>query len=509
MRPPFALFIALLLVAFPAGAQRWRDTAVYRLNKLQPHDCIVPEGDWVRSLDGMWAAKGGDSVRVPMHSPLTDSLLVLGRRFSLPPHWQGRRTVVSFAAVGPAADLYVNGRHVGYSEDSKSAAEWDITRYLNGGENHMELRLWRHPTGRQLEADLPPGGITRSVVLYSLPSTYISDVRIDATLDTADYRTGRLDVMVDLSREVQGGTVEVEILGHTTRKGLRPGDWFTSLAPEVGLVEPWTDTTPALYPLTIRLLDASGREIHRLTKHIGFRRLAIRRGQLLLNGSPMEVRGLNRLEQSPLGGQHVPRGEMRRTAVALKQMGLNAVRCLRHPPDDYWVHLCDSLGILLWLQPTLCPDDAALLDDGRWLNPVLDRVFNLYRRHRNHPSVVAWCLGSDGLTGRCLDEAYRFLRSKDNSRPVVAPSLWSPRASDLASPPNPSPSLLKRYLNNIPSHLPCIPALLTPTAGSLADFWQLVRTEPRLQGAFLYGFQLHELTPAFSTKQSWVDDGGQ
>lgn len=501
--------LILLLLPLAVHAQHWRDTASYRLNKLQPHDCIVPQGDWQRALDGPWARRGADSVSLPMSLPLADSALVLQRHFTLPTHWQGRRTVVSFAAAGPAFYLYVNGRQVGYSEDSKTPAEWDITRYLRPGANMIEIHLLRQSTGILLEGETPAGGVTRSVTLYSLPSTYISDLRIDATLDTADYRTGILHVMVDLSREVQGGSIEVEILGHATRKTLRPSDWFVSLEPKIGFVEPWTDTTPTLYPLTIRLLDPAGRETHRLVKHIGFRRLDIRRGQLLLNGRPIEVRGLNRLEQSPLGGQHVPRSEMRRTATLLKQLGFNAVRTLHHPPDDYWVHLCDSLGIFLWLQPTLAPTNPAMLDDPRWLNPVLDRVFNLYRRHRNHPSVVAWCLGADGLTGRCLDEAYRFLRSKDNSRPVVAPSLWSPRASDLASPPNPSPTLLRRYLKNIPTHLPCIPAHLSPTAGTLADFWQLVREEPRLQGAFLSSFQPHELTPVFSTKQSWVDDGGQ
>ena len=496
------LLLILLLVAVGARAQHWRDTAAYRLNKLQPHDCIIPEGDWQRPLGGLWAVRGADLVCLPMNRPLTDSVFVLQRHFTLPPHWQGRRTVVSFAAAGPALYLYVNGRQVGYSEDSKTPAEWDITRYLNGGTNRMEVRLLRRPTGRHLEDAYPAAGITRDITLYSLPATYISDIRIDATLDTADYRTGRLDVMVDLSREVSGGTVEVEILGRTVRKALRSGDWFVSLEPQVGLVEPWSDSTPALYPLTIRLLDAAGRETHRLVKHIGFRRLDIRRGQLLLNGRPVELRGLNRLEQSPLGGQHVPRSEMRRTAVMLKQLGFNAVRTLNHPPDDYWVHLCDSLGIFLWPQANICPSDPAVLDDGRWLNPVLDRTFNLYRRYRNHPSVVAWCLASDGLAGRCLDEAYRFLRTKDNSRPIVLPSHWAPRATDLASPPNPSPSLLRRYLKNIPPHMPCIPAMVAPTAGTLADFWALVRSEPRLQGAFLSGFQIDEIVPVFNAAGS-------
>ena len=492
------LLLVLLLLATTLRAQLWRDTASYRLNKLQPHDCVIPEGDWRCTLNGLWAVHGSDSVHLPLTLPLTDSVLVLSRHFTLPPYWQGRRTIIRFAAAGPALYLYVNGRHVGYSEDSKTSAEWDITRYLQGGSNRVEIRLFRHSTGTLLEAAVPPGGVTRDITLYSLPYTYISDVKVLADLDTSDYRTARLDVMVDLNREVSSGTVEIEILGITARQPLRQGDWYASLQPSLGQVQPWSDTTPVLYPLTIRLLDPEGRETHRLVKHIGFRRLDVRQGRLFLNGCPLLLRGVNRLEQSPLGGQHVSHSEMRRTAVLLKQMGFNAVRTLRHPADEYWYHLCDSLGIYLWDQANISPEDPSLLDDSRWLNPVLDRVYNMYRRDRNHPSVVAWCLAADGLSGRCLDEAYRFLRSKDNSRPVVSPSLWTPRATDLASPPNPSTSLLARYLANIPSHLPCIPALSTPTAGALADLWRLVESHPRLQGAFLSDFPADEIRDVFS-----------
>lgn len=494
------LFSILLLLGLSCMAQSRhldsRDT--YRLNKLQARCEVVPEGDWQRPLDGMWGRVGGDSVQVPMRFPMRDTILRLERRFSLPPHWQGRRTIVRFDAAGPALVLYANGREVGYSENSKSASEWDLTRYLVAGSNRLEVHLFTRSTGSLLERQLPPGGITRSVTLYSVPLTYISDVKITASLDPTDYRTGLLDVMVDLSREVQGGSVEIAICGARVRKKLRPGDWFVSLAPTVGPVQPWCDTTPCLYPLSIRLFDNEGREVERLVKQVGFRCLEVRGGQLLLNGSPIVLRGINRPERSPVGGQYLSHDEQRRLAMLLKQMGFNAVRTLHHPADPYWYHLADSLGLFLVAEANLQLSDTTLLSDRRWLNPVLDRVNSLYRTLRNHPSVVAWSLGDVPPRGFCVEEAYRFLRGKDNSRPILLPDAWASPASDIACPPNPSPSLLSRYIPNLPPSRPCIPTSYTPAAGSLADLWHLVCSSPRLQGLFLSGFEVDEIAPLFA-----------
>ena len=504
------LMVWMLMAWCTAAAAQLRpwDPACYRLNQMQPHDRIVPEGDWERSLDGMWIDGHGDTVPVPNALPLRDSVTVLSRTFTLPGHWHGRRTVLKFAAAGPALVVSVNGREAGYTVDSKSPAEWDITRLLRPGTNRLEARLLRSCAGSRLEEELPPGGITRSVTLYSLPTTYISDVKVTADLDPADYRTGRLDLLVDLSREVQGGTVEAwltapcregrcDTVAHLRRR-LASGDWDASLAATVPDIRPWCDTAPTLYTLTLRLLDPAGRETERLVKRIGFRRVEVLQGLLCLNGKPLELRGINRPERSALGGQHPSHEEMRRVATLLKGMGVNAVRTPCYPADEYWYDLCDSLGLYLWDEANIQTSDSALTESLEWVNPVLYRVYNMYRRDRNHPSVIVWSLGRFAHNGHCAREAYRFLKGKDNTRPVVLPGVWNVRATDLASPPNLSPWLLTRLADKLPAATPCLPADLTPLGGSLDDHWRAILRHPRLQGAFFSGFEAGDLKALFS-----------
>lgn len=533
MRIKAWLILLFAVLLRPLAAQpHWDNPAVYRLNKVQPHDAVVPQGDWSRSLGGRWAvslfaapaqaerfqhatARPPDSMQVPGFAELqglapwrlpepanppyaptdTNTVAFLLRDFTLPPHWDGRRTIVSFGGVASAFYLYVNGREVGYSEDSRTPAEWDLTRYLRPGSNRIAVKVLRWCDGSYLEwhEAWRLTGILREVLLYSVPRTYITDLKVVATLDTADYRTGHLDVMVDLNREVQGGFVEVQCCGAVLRKALRQGDWFVSLAPAVGTVQPWADTTPVLYPLTVRLLDASGVEQARIVKQVGFRRIEVRRGLLCINGHPMAVRGMARLEQSALHGPSVSRGEMRATALRLKAMGINTVRTLHHPSDEYWYHLCDSLGLYLWDEPNIRPMLPEMADNPMWLNPMLDRLFNMYRRDRNRTCVVAWSLASLPQGSHCQEEAYRFLKGKDNTRPVVTMGTWTHRSTDIVCPPRPSPAFLARYVKRLPANIPCIPMGASPEVAPLREYLDTIAANPRLQGLFYAGDEVPPL----------------
>ena len=303
------LLIILLFWGGLVQAQpNWNNLKVYRVGKLTPHDRVVPEGPWRMSLNGTWAFRYYDTpAQAELHPSRWDSIHVPGNielqgfgvpvyvnmknefpsnppqapvdynptgvyacDFAVPTGWKGRRTIVKFGAVKSAMYLYINGREVGYSEDSKTPAEWDITRYLRDGRNRMTVKVLRWCDGSYLECQdmWRMSGITRDVMLYSVPQTYISDIKILADVDTADWRTGRLEVMVDLNRKVQGGSVQWTVAGGrksvSGRKRLEAGDWFASFVPEVGEVEPWSDSTPTLYTLTVRLLDARGHETERI-----------------------------------------------------------------------------------------------------------------------------------------------------------------------------------------------------------------------------------------------------
>lgn len=556
-----AIFIALLSTLLGVSAQPWwNNLEVYRMNKLQPHDRIVPEGDWVRCLDGVWAFAYFDSPKA-LHTPLStirfkDSIRVPGnielqgygvpvyvnmknefpsnppyaptdynpvgiyaRDFTLPAHWQGRRVVAKFGAVKSAMYLYVNGQEVGYSEDSKTPAEWDITRYLREGTNRMVVKVLRWCDGSYLECQdmWRMSGITRSVELYALPRTYISDLRIKAEVDRSDYRTGKLDVMVDLSTEVSSRMmVEVSLDRGTdtvtVRRRLDRKDWFVSFVPEVGEVEPWSDTTPRLYPLTVRLLSASGTEVERIVKRVGFRTIEIKDGLLCLNGRPMEIRGVNRHEHSVVGGHYITPAEMRQDIALMKDMGINAVRTSHYPNDELWYDLCDSAGIYVWDEANVESHaqgygEGSLAKKKEWLNPILDRIYNMFCRDRNHACVIAWSLGNECGNGYCMEEAYRFLKGKDNTRPVVYERAELEWNTDIVSVMYPSVEFLSKYARNTKNTRPYIIAeychAMGNSMGGLQDYWDTIDKYPQLQGGFIWDW----VDQAFLVQRCWAAGG--
>ena len=412
----------------------WEDPAVYRLNKVQPHDCVCPIGSWNLGLGGEWK-------RTRPSNATSDLEFVYSRTFSLPALWSGRRTILKIPSPGTALYLYINDRMVGYTQDSRTPAEWDITRYLQSGTNRVACRVLPRCDGSRTEHPFVATIASLAPELISLPPVHISDVKILSSLDTTDYRTGTLDLMVDLNREVHGGRVEVDICGRHLRKNLEPRDWFLALQASLPGIIPWTDTTPVLYPLTIRLFDTEGRETERIVKHIGFRHLVLRDGRFLLNGQPLRLAGIR---LSPAGADTLLWGDEPSMADGIqrfRQRGINALH-LPFPAAEAWYDLCDSLGLLLFDQANVQTDSfPAVVHDRDWLNAILDRLFNLYKRDRNHPSVIAWSLGGGKANGWCMEEAYRFLKGKDNTRPVVYPGAALAANTDITLPPSASSRL--------------------------------------------------------------------
>ena len=550
-----ATIVCLAVFATVQGQPYWDNLEVYRLNKVQPHDRIIPDGgQWRILLNGTWqfaffdnpsqatiTPSRWDSIRVPgnmelqgygipvyvnmknefpvgdrqganvhkanpPHAPTGyNPVGVYARDFTLPASWQGRRTIIKFGAVKSAMYLYINGREVGYSQDSKTPAEWDITRYLQPGRNRVVAKVIRWCDGSYLECQdmWRMSGITRDVELYSVPPTYITDIKVIADLDTTDWSTGLLDVMVDLNREVQDGSVTFDLLtldgfsvngtGHGVK--LSKGDWFAMHQSSHDGIRPWTDTTPSLYNLVVTLRDASGRETERITKRIGFRHVDIRNGQLRLNGKPMEIRGVNRHEHSMYGGHYVSPGEMREDIRLMKEMGVNAVRTSHYPDDELWYDLCDSAGLYVWDEANNESHaqgygENSLAKKKEWLNPILDRVYNMYKRDRNHPCVIAWSLGNECGNGYCFEEAYRFLKGKDNTRPVVYERAELARNTDIVGIMYPSVQYLSDYARNPKNKRPFIMVeychAMGNSMGGLKDYWDTLDKYPILQGGFIW-----------------------
>ena len=517
------------------GQPHWNNLEVYRVNKLQPHERIVPEGDWTRSLNGVWRFRyydnpsqatltpnRWDSIRVPgnielqgfgvpvyvnmrnefpSHPPYAPTdynpVGVYQRDFTVPPHWSGRRTIVKFGAVKSAMYLYINGREVGYSEDSKTPAEWDITRYLHAGSNRMTVKVIRWCNGSYLECQdmWRMSGITRDVELYSVPREYIADLRIVAEVDTQSYSHGSLDVLVDFNHEITGGSIEMELGGKNVKKSLERNDWFVGLTLDAGEVVAWSDSTPQLYPLTLRLFDIRGREIERIVKQVGFRKIEFKKGLLCLNGRPIEIRGVNRHEHSMVGGHYITSSEMRDDIRMMKEMGINAVRTSHYPNDELWYDLCDSAGIYVWDEANVESHaqgygEQSLAKKREWLNPILDRIHNMYRRDRNHPCVIVWSLGNECGNGICFEEAYRILKGKDPTRPVAYERAELDANTDIVSIMYPSVQYLSDYARNPKNKCPYIIAeychAMGNSMGGLKDYWDTIDKYPQLQGGFIW-----------------------
>lgn len=555
MRKNLLIMLLLTLFAPVAQGQRpyWNNLEVYRLNKMQPHDRIIPNGDrWRMNLNGIWRFRSfdnpsqvtlnpsqWDTIRVPGNVELqgygvpvyvnmknefpcnppyapTDynPTYVYTRSFELPEHWHGRRTIIKFGAVKSAIYLYVNDHEVGYSEDSKTPAEWDITKYLREGKNDLKVKVLRWCDGSYLECQdmWRMSGITRDVELYSVPKTYITDIKVIADIDTNDWSTGLLDVMVDLNHEVSGGRIEVAFGGRLMRHMLRNHDWFADFQLKYPDIQPWCDSIPELYDLTIRLFDAAGHETESITKGIGFRHIDIRNGLLCLNGKPMEIRGVNRHEHSMYGGHHITPDEMRQDIALMKEMGINAVRTSHYPNDELWYDLCDSAGIYVWDEANVESHaqgygEGSLAKKKEWLNPILDRIYNMYRRDRNHPCVIAWSLGNECGNGYCMEEAYRFLKGKDNTRPVVYERAELDRNTDIVSIMYPTVEFLSEYARNPKNKRPYIMAeychAMGNSMGGLKDYWDTIDKYPQLQGGFIWDW----IDQAFLKDGYWAAGG--
>ena len=529
--------LIFLSVSFFAEAQpNWNRLDRYRVGKLTAHDRVIPDGSWRMRLGGTWGfryfnspseatidAGHWDSIHVPGNIELQgygvpvyvnmrnefpsnppqvpteyNPTGVYACNFIIPAAWQGRRTIVKFGAVKSAMYLYINGQEVGYSEDSKTPAEWDITSWLRpSGKNQMAVKVVRWCNGSYLECQdmWRMSGITRDVELYSLPTTYISDVKITADLDTNDWSTGLLDVTVYLNKTDDGLRVAMSMGKEAAEQRIQLGKTSVNFKMSFREVQAWTDSTPTLYPLTLRLIDAAGRETEQFTKRVGFRHIDIRGGQLRLNGKPMEIRGVNRHEHSMYGGHYITPEEMRQDIAMMKDLGINAVRTSHYPDDELWYDLCDSAGIYVWDEANVESHaqgygEGSLAKKQEWFEPIWDRINNMYRRDRNHACVIAWSLGNECGNGICFEEAYRRLKTLDPTRPVVYERAELDWNTDIVAVMYPSVQYLSEYARNAKNKRPYIIAeychAMGNSMGGLQDYWDTIDKYPQLQGGFIW-----------------------
>ena len=462
--------------------------------------------------------------------------------FTVPRAWKGRRTVLHVGGAISVLYVFVNGRPVGLGKDSRLPSAFDVTDHVKLGANTLACAVvkWSDASYVEDQDQWWHGGIHREVFVYSTASTRIDDVQVVA--NPIDDQTGALDVrttvgFADAAVMTDGWRVQVhfetlkgrallpEILEgevpHDTRPYLYWGP-TVRLRTDVAKVEPWSAEQPNLYRLLVSLVDPDGKTVEVVEQRIGFRTVEVCDRQLLVNGAPVMINGVNRHDHHPDRGPAVSVDDMRADLFAMKRHNINAVRCSHYPNDHRFLDLCDELGFYV-IDETNFESHAfitSLCHDGRYRDVLLERVARMVERDKNHPSVIVWSLGNESGYGAMHDAAAAWVRRYDRTRPlhyesalmfdlyaeapvtdIVCPMYapiddivaWTESGKDARRP-----LILCEY-----SHA------MGNSNGSLADYYEAFEAHDGLQGGFIWEWKDHGIRQALDDGRERYAYGGQ
>ncbi len=433
------------------------------------------------------------------------------RTFEVPADWDGREIFLHFDGVYSAFFVWVNGERIGYSEGSRTAAEFRVTEAIRPGQNVVAVQVNRWSDGSYLESQdfWRVSGIDRDVYLVSMPSTYLRDFFAEATLDDA-YEDGLLRLTVSLANRGLGQagahTVSYELLdpaGHP----VWPEPRVLSVEVPVGgeasatgsvVVEralQWTAETPALYRLVMSVADSEGEVTQVVSARVGFRRVDIIEGILTVNGQPIVLRGVNRHEHDPERAHVVTEETMIADIRLMKQLNINAVRAAHYPNVPRWYELTDEYGLYVVDEANIeshgmgFEPGVTLAGRADWLAAHMDRTRRMVEWDKNHASIIIWSLGNEAGDGENFDSTAAWIRARDPSRPILYEPSEERDNIDIVSPMYVRPYWLERYARSGPKK----PFLLVEYAhamgnsvGNLADYWAVIDSHPRLQGGFIW-----------------------
>jgi beta-galactosidase len=451
------------------------------------------------------------------------------RQVTIPSKWKGRQTFITFNGVDSAFYLYVNGQRVGYSEDSRTPAEFNLTPYLSRkGPNLIAVEGYRFSDGAYLEdQDMwRLSGIFRDVTLWSSAELDLRDFEVHAGL-SPDQRHGTLSVdtlLHNFAAKSRATHVETELFDASgarlarqdQRSSLAPGgDQRLTLNFPALKVSPWSPESPTLYSLLLNLRDDKGELVASYATKVGFRTSEIRNGQFLFNGQPVLIKGVNRHDFSPAGGHYVTEAEMRADLFAMKRLNINAVRTSHYPNDPRFLELCDELGFYVISEANIEShgmgyDAHSLAKDPSWGPAHLDRVRNMVEAFKNHPSVVMWSLGNEAGDGVNFVDCSRWVKQRDPSRPVHYEQAEMRAHTDLFAPMYYGIDSLEPWARNeerkpLAERRPLIQCeyshAMGNSSGGLDEYWRRIRSEPLLQGGFIWDWKDQSFPRQVSTPQ--------
>lgn len=422
--------------------------------------------------------------------------------FSVPEDWKGKQVIIHFGSVTSNMTLWVNGMMVGYSEDSKLEAEFNITPYLKDGENLLAMQIYRWCDGSYLEDQdfWRLTGICRDVYLYAREKVHIRDFVLNATPDK-NYKNGTLDISLDLNSKATTQKVLAQLLDGEGKQLLKtelleqkPGQYGARL--KVNGIKCWSAEVPNLYKLILILSD-NGKETELIPWQVGFRTSEIRNGQLLVNGQPILIKGANRHEMDPATGYQVSRERMIQDILLMKQFNINAVRTCHYPDTPLWYELCDQYGIYI-------VDEANIESHGMgygehtlairedYTKAHMQRVQRMYQRDKNHSCIIIWSLGNEAGDGENFTKAHDWLKDADTQhRPIQYERAQNRDISHIFCPMYMGYERAEQYVTNNPSKplIQCEYAhAMGNSMGGFNTYWNLIRKYPHYQGGFIWDF---------------------
>ena len=431
------------------------------------------------------------------------------KEFTLTESFINETPVLRFEGVGSGFKVWVNGIFVGLGKGSKTEVEFDISKVAKAGKNIIAVEVYRWTDGSYLEDQdrWRLSGIDRDVFIYSIPKTHIYDYTINA--EPVDENEGLLKVDMDWKGKTKGHKLEVVLLDQNGKEifnSIYNAEKLTSISERIEGVSPWSAEHPNLYRAKLKLIK-NQTIIAEYKWEIGFRKVEINNGQLLVNGMPILIKGVNRHEHNPHNGHVVSEEDMVKDIRLMKENNINAVRTSHYPNHRKWYELCNRFGLYVVDEANIESHDmGSLFNDGYSLektlgnNPLwekahLNRIERMVMRDKNHPSVIIWSLGNEAGSGENFKKAAKWIKEYDSSRPVQYEQAYLEPYTDIVVPMYARLDDMKEFVKSGDSR----PYILCEymhsmgnSVGNIIDYWNLIESEPQLQGGFIW---------------DWVDQG--